>query len=115
MANALVQKKTDALTLRSQQQTVRLQVLTAVTNLEGAKEQLKLAVIQRDFAKLNLDAENEKYRLGTETNQNVVFAQQAMAQADLGVVNAQINVRRSLLNLLTQTGELLDDRGIVVK
>ena len=37
-------------------------------NLEGAKEQLRLAVIQRDFAKLNEDASLEKYRLGTETN-----------------------------------------------
>ena len=74
-----------------------------------------LTNIQRDFAKLNQDAAEEKYKLGTETNQNVVFAQQAMAQADLTVVSAQISLRRSLLNLMTQTGELLDDRGIVVK
>ena len=115
MANALIQKKSDSLTVRNQQQNVRLQVLSALTALEGAKEQLKLANIQREFAKLNQDAAEEKYKLGTETNQNVVFAQQAMAQADLTVVNAQISLRRSLLNLMTQTGELLDDRGIVVK
>jgi len=115
MANALVQKKSDALAVRNQQQNVRLQVLTSATALEGAKEQLKLANTQRNFAKLNQDAAEEKYKLGTETNQNVVFAQQAMAQAELTVVNAQINLRRSLLNLMTQTGELLDDRGIVVK
>jgi outer membrane protein len=115
MANALVQKRNDALTVRNQVQNVRLQVLTAVTALEGAKEQLKLANTQRDFAKLNQDAAEEKYKLGTETNQNVVFAQQAMAQAELTVVSAQISLRRSLLNLMTQTGELLDDRGIVVK
>jgi outer membrane protein TolC len=115
MANAVVQKKSDSLAVRNQQQNIRLQILNAVTALDGAKEQLKLAIIQRDFAKLNQDAEIEKYRLGTDTNQNVVFAQQAMAQAELTVVNAQISVRRSLLNLLTQTGELLDDRGIVVK
>jgi len=115
MANALVQKKQDALTVRNQQQNVRLQVLNAVTSLEGAKEQLKLAITQRDFAKLNEDAEQEKYKLGTDINQNVVLAQQALAQAELGVVNAQISLRRSQLNLLTQTGELLDQRGIVVK
>jgi outer membrane protein len=115
MANALVQKKQDSLTVRNQQQNVRLQVLNAVTSLEGAKEQLKLAITQRDFAKLNEEAEQEKYKLGTDINQNVVLAQQALAQAELGVVNAQINLRRSQLNLLTQTGELLDQRGIVVK
>lgn len=115
MANAVVQKKQDALTVRNQQQNVRLQVLNAVTSLEGAREQLKLAITQRDFALLNEQAEEEKYRLGTDINQNVVLAQQALAQAELTVVNAQISVRRQQLNLLTQTGELLDQRGIVVK
>ena len=115
MANALVQKKQDALTVRNQQQNIRLQVLNAVTGLDGAKDSLKLAIVQRDFAKLNLDAENEKYRLGTEINQNVINAQQQLAQAELAVVNAQISLRKSVLNLLTQTGELLDQRGIVVK
>ena len=115
MANAVVSKKTDALNLRNQQQNLRLNVLKAVTALEGAKEQLKLALTQKDFAQKNLDAENLKYKLGTEINQNVIFAQQAYATADLAVVNNQIGVRMSLLNLLTQTGELLDERGIVVK
>jgi len=115
MANALIQKKTDSLTVRNTEQNIRLQVLGALTSLEGAKEQLKLAVVLRDFAKLNEEAAQEKYKLGTETNQNVVFAQRDLATAELGVVNAQIAVRRGLLNLLTQTGELLDERGIVVK
>jgi len=115
MGIAVAQKKTDALTVRNTQQNIRLQILNAVTNLEGAKEQLKLAIVERDFAKLNLDAENQKYQLGTETNQNVINAQQQLANAELTVVNAQISVRKGVLNLLTQTGELLDERGIVVQ
>jgi outer membrane protein TolC len=115
MGIAVTQKKTDALNLRNQEQNIRLQILNAVTNLEGAKEQLKLANITLDFAKLNLDAENQKYQLGTEINQNVINAQQQKASAELTVVNAQISLRKSLLNLLTQTGELLDERGIVVQ
>jgi outer membrane protein TolC len=114
MANAVVQKKLDALALRNQAQNVRLQILSAVTAVDGAKEQLKLAIVERDFAKLNLDAENQKYQLGTETNQNVILAQQQLASAELTLVNAQISLRKSVLNLLTQTGELLDERGIVV-
>ncbi|HUA57296.1 MAG TPA: TolC family protein [Verrucomicrobiae bacterium] len=114
MAIAEIQKKTDALNLRNQQQAIRLNILNAVSTLEGAKEQLKLAIVQRDFARKNLDAENQKYQLGTETNQNVINAQQVLVQAESAVVSNQIGVRRSLLNLLTQTGELLDARGIVV-
>lgn len=115
LANALVQKKSDALTVRTQQQGVRLQILNALTGLEGSKEQLKLANTQAEFARLNEKAARDKYELGTETNQNVVFAQRDLATAELAVVNAQIALRRSMLTLFTQTGELLDERGIVVK
>ena len=115
MANAIVQKKQDALAVRNQQQNIRLNILNAVTALEGAKEQLKLARTNLDFANKNLDAENKKFELGNEINQNVINAQQQVAQAEATVVNQQISVRLSLLNLLTQTGALLDERGIVVK
>ena len=115
MATATVQKKTDMLNLRNQQQAIRLNILTGVTKLEGAKEQLKLAKTAMDFAQKNLDAENTKFQLGTEINQNVINAQNVLVQAESAVVTNQIGVRLNLLNLLTQTGELLDERGIVVK
>jgi outer membrane protein TolC len=115
MATAIVQKKTDMLNLRNQGQAVRLNILTAVTKLEGAKEQLKLAKTAMDFAQKNLDAENTKFQLGTETNQNVINAQTVLVQAESAVVTNQVGVRMNLLNLLTQTGELLDERGIVIR
>ena len=68
-----------------------------------------------DFAQKNLDAENTKFQLGTEINQNVINAQNVLVQAESAVVTNQVGVRLNLLNLLTQTGELLDERGIVVK
>ena len=68
-----------------------------------------------DFAQKNLDAENTKFQLGTEINQNVINAQNVLVQAESAVVTNQIGVRLNLLNLLTQTGELLDERGIVVQ
>lgn len=115
MATAVVQKKTDMLNMRNQQQAIRLNVLTAISRLEGAKEQLNLAKVQLDFARKNLDAENTKFQLGTEINQNVINAQQVLVQAESAVVTNEIGVRLNLLNLLTQTGELLDKRGIVVR
>jgi outer membrane protein len=115
MADALVSKKTDALTLRTTQQNVRLQTLTAVTNLQGYVEQLKLARIQRDIQQKNYEAEQEKYTLGTDTNQNVVIALQNLEQAESNVVTAQVSVRTGILAVYQSTGELLDVRGIVVK
>jgi outer membrane protein len=115
MADAVVNKKRDALNVRTTEQGIRLDILNAVVNLEGSVEQLKLAKLARDFAQKNLDAENKKYELGTEINQNVILAQNALVQAESNVVVNQIGLRRNLLTVLTKTGELLDERGIVVK
>ncbi|HTS61186.1 MAG TPA: TolC family protein [Candidatus Acidoferrales bacterium] len=115
MADAVVQKKRDALTVRTTQQQIRLDILNAVTNLEGSKEQLKLARIARDLAQKNYEAEKKKYELGTEQNQFVLQAQNDLVTAESNVVINLINVRRSVLTVLTKTGELLDERGIVVQ
>jgi len=115
MASALVTKKSDALTLRTTQQNIRLQTLTAVTNLQGYVEQLKLARVQRDIQQKNYEAEQEKYTLGTDTNQNVVIALQNLVLAESNVVSAQVSVRTGILAVYQSTGELLDNYGIVVK
>jgi outer membrane protein TolC len=115
MADAVISKKRDALTERTTRQGIRLDILNAVSNVMGSVEQLKLAKLALDFAVKNLEAENKKYELGTEINQNVILAQNVKVQAESNVVVNQIGLRRNLLNLLTKTGELLDDRGIVVQ
>jgi outer membrane protein len=115
LADALVQKKRDALNVRTTQQQIRLDILNAVTNLEGSKEQLKLARIARDLAQKNYEAEQKKYELGTEQNQFVLQAQNALVSAESNVVINLINVRRNMLTVLTKTGELLDERGIVIQ
>ena len=115
MADAVVSKKRDALTLRTTQQQVRLDVLTALTNLEMSKQSVKLASVARDFAQKNLDAENQKYQLGTDPVVFVLQAQNTLVQAESAVVTNQVSLRRSILNLLTRTGELLDQRNIVTQ
>ena len=115
MADALVQKKRDSLTVRNSRQAIRLSVLNAVSNVESSKESLKLALVARDFAAKYLDAENQKFQLGSEPMQFVLQAQTQLAQAESAVVQAQVGLRRNLLNLFTQTGELLDQRGIAIQ
>ena len=115
LANAVVTKKNDALTLRNVQQNTRLNVLNAMSTVKGAIESLRLARTQEDLQHKNYDAEVLKYQLGTDINQNVVIALQNWVVAQSSVVTAQVNLRTSILNLYTQTGELLDQRGIIVK
>ncbi len=115
MADAIVRKKQDALTVRTTQQTIRLDILNAITNVESSKESVKLAKVARDFAQKALDAENKKYELGTELSQNVLLAQNALAQAESTLVTNQIALRKNLLNLWVKIGTLLDERGIVIQ
>ncbi len=115
IADALIQKKRDTLNVRTTQQQIRLSILNAVSNLESSKKSLELARAAADFATKYLDAENQKYTLGIDQMQFVLQAQNTLTQAQSQVVQAQVGLRRNLLNLYTQTGELLDQRGIVVQ
>jgi outer membrane protein len=115
LADALVQKKRDALTIRTIQQQVRLNVLNAISSVNSSKQALKLAIAAQDFAQKYLDAENQKYQLGVDPMQFVLQAQTQLSQSQSAVVQNEVGLRRNLLNLLTQTGELLDQRGIVVR
>ena len=115
MADAVVRKRQDVLTLRTTQQGVRLDILNGITNVESSVESVKLAKVAQDYAQKALDAENKKYELGTELSQNVLLAQTALAAAESTVVTNQIALRKNLLNLWVKIGTLLDERGIVVQ
>jgi HAE1 family hydrophobic/amphiphilic exporter-1 len=114
MANAIIQKKTDALSLRSSQQGLRLSVLQAVNSFVGAIAASKMAVLSREYAQKDYDAQMLEFKLGMNTQLDLVNSAQELAAADSAMVTAGIQVRTSLLNLWLQTGELLDQRGIVV-
>jgi outer membrane protein len=115
MANALITKKSDTLAVRSQQQSIRLNVSQALTNFEGAQENLRLAEVQLEFAKKDNDATQLKYELGMSQQIDVLRANQALADADSAVVTAKVTLRTRLLSLYFATGELLERRNIVVQ
>jgi outer membrane protein len=115
LANSLVQKRLDTLRERTTMERIRLDVLTAVNNLESAKAGVKLAKVAADFAKKQVEAEQKKYDLGTNVMYFVLVAQTDLVNAESELVRQSIQYRKSLLNLYRFTGELLDQRGIVLK
>src|SRR5260370_31061997 len=115
MADAIVHRKQDSLTLRTTQQGIRMDIINGITKVESRKESGKLAKVARDFAQKALDAENKKYELGTELSQNVLLAQNALAASESTLVTNQIALRKNLLNLWAKIGTLLDERGIVIQ
>jgi outer membrane protein len=115
MADALVAKKRDALNVRTVRQQVRLDVLTAVSQLESSKDAMKLSVVAEDFSRKYMEAEQKKLELGNSTFFFVLQAQGALETAESSVVQNAVGYRRNLMNLLLRTGELLEARGIAVQ
>lgn len=115
LADARVSKRRDTLQVRSVEQAIRLDILTAVNQVESSKASVKLAAVARDFAQKRLDAEQKKYELGTSQIFFVLQAQNDLINAESTVVRESVNYRRNLLNLLRRTGELLDERGVAVQ
>ena len=115
MADALVTKKRDALNVRTVEQQVRLDVLTAVSQVESSKDAMKLSVVAQDFARKYMEAERKKYELGNSTIFFVLQAQGALVNAESSVVQNAVGYRRNLMNLLLRTGDLLEARGIAVR
>jgi outer membrane protein len=115
MADARVAKKRDALTVRTVRQQVRLDVLTAVSQVESSKDAMKLSVVARDFSRKYMEAEQKKLELGNSTIFFVLQAQGALVTAESSVVQNAVGYRRNLMNLLLRTGDLLEARGIVIQ
>lgn len=115
MADALVAKKQDSLNLRSLEQRIRLDVMNSVSQLESAKAGIELARKSVEFAQLRADAEQRKYDLGTTVAYFVLQAQADLANAQSSLVQQIVAYQRARVNMLRNTGELLEDRGIVLQ
>jgi outer membrane protein TolC len=115
VANSSIQKKRDLYQLRSQEQRIRQEVLNAVAGVELAKAALEQASVARDFAQKRVDAEQKKYDLGVQVAFFVLEAQTDLAAANADVVAQSVAYRRSMLDLLQSTGELLEERGVTIR
>jgi outer membrane protein TolC len=115
MADALVNKKQHVLRQRSLEQSIRLDVLNAVNNLESTKAGVDLAKKSVDFAQKQVDAEQLKYDLGTSIPYFVMSAQTDLVTAQSELVRQILSYHRARITLLRSTGELLDERGIILQ
>ena len=115
LSDATVQKRLDALHERSVMQSIRLQVLTAIKQLQNDRESVRLARVARDLAQKRVDADQKRYELGTTTLFFVLASESDFTVAESALVSNSIRYYRDLTNLLLRTGQLLEERGIVVQ
>jgi outer membrane protein TolC len=115
LADALVRKKIDSLRARNLEQQIRLDVLNAINQVEAAKAGVQLARVALEFAQKQVEAEQKRYDLGVTIMYFVLQAQTELAQAQSELVRNSISYRRNVLTLLRVTGQLLDERGVIVQ
>jgi len=113
-ADATVSKRLNSLRARTTEQNIRLEVLNAVNQVENSRASVKLAQVRLDFSQKRVEAEQKRYDLGVTTIFFVIQAQNDLVSAQADLVQQSVQYRRNLLNLQRVTGQLLEDRGIVI-
>jgi len=108
MGTALVTRRNDLYTERQRREQILLDVTTAVHQLEQAKLSIAAGKESLDLAQKTLAAEQRKYELGSETIFFVLEAQTELANAELALLQAQVNYQLAVANVDHATGGLLE-------
>jgi outer membrane protein TolC len=98
LADALVNRTRDKYNVRQIQQQVILEVKIATNELELAKEAVNAALVARDLARQNVDAEQQKYEVGTITAFELLDAQTRLTQVESSLVGANIGYQKALIS-----------------
>jgi outer membrane protein len=115
VGSSQVNKKRDLFNQRATLQSIQLEARNAIHSLEQAKLSIGAAKIARDLTQKNLEAEQRKYDLGVDTIFFLLDAQTQLQNADLTLVQAQINYQLALTAVQHATGELLERYHVQIK
>src|SRR6266571_9334000 len=114
LADALVGRRRDQYQERQTTQSITLEVTNAVHSLEEAKLTMEAAKIAVDLARESLHADERKYELGAEPVFFVLDAQTQLAQAELNLIQAQVNFQIAVAQLDHATGDLLEHHHVEI-
>jgi outer membrane protein TolC len=115
LATSLVSKAHDQYQKRQTQQQIILDVRQAIDGIELAEASIGAAVETRDLARKNVEAEQQKYQLGTITAFEVLDSQTRLASAETALLNAYVTYQKAYINYQRATWSLLDGLGMVVE
>ncbi|MDR3771959.1 MAG: TolC family protein [Terracidiphilus sp.] len=107
LGSALVARTRDLYSGGQAREQITREVRDAVHQLEEAKEALAAGNVSFDLAQKTLTSEQRKFELGAETNFFVLDAQTRLAQAELSLLQTQVNYRIALAAVGHATGDLL--------
>jgi outer membrane protein len=115
LADSLVNKVRDQYTERQVEQQITLDVRQAIDSLELADASIDAAKQARDLAQKNVEAEQQKYELGSITAFEVLDSQSRLASAESALLNAYVGYQQAYISYQRATAVLLDGLGMVLE
>jgi outer membrane protein TolC len=115
LGTALASRSRDLYTGRQAREQIAREVSNAVHQLEEAKLALAAGTASFDLAQKSLTADQRKFELGAETNFFVLDSQSKLAQAELVLLQTQVNYQLALAALGHATGKLADPYHVKIE
>lgn len=115
LGSALVSRTRDLNTGGQIREQITREVHDAVAQLEEARMALAAGTASYDLAEKTLSSEQRKFELGAETNFFVLDAQTRLAQAELTLLQTQVNYRLALAAVGHSTGDLLSPYHVQIR
>jgi outer membrane protein TolC len=115
LADALVNRTRDRYRQRQTKEQIILDVRQATHSIELADATIEAAVRARDLARQNVDAEQQKYQLGSITAFELLDAQSRLASTESALVSAYIDFQEAYISYQRATWTLLDGFGMILE
>lgn len=98
--------------LRNFFQLIEVEVRLALNEVERARQQIEATSITRQLREQTLEAEQERFKVGSSTALLVAQAQRDLLASRISEVEAMVTYRIALIQLYLAEGSLLERRGI---
>jgi outer membrane protein TolC len=115
LADALVNRTRDRYNERAVEQQVIQDVKQALNSINLANATIETAIRARDLARKNVQAEQQKYELGTITAFEMLDSQTQLASSESALLNAYIGYQQAWISYERATWTLLDGLGMVIE
>jgi outer membrane protein TolC len=114
LSDALVNKTRDRYSERQVQQQITLDVRQAINSIELAAATIEAAITARDLSVKNVDAEQQKYELGSSTAFELLGSQNQLATSESALLDANVVYQQAWISYQRATWTLLDGLGMVL-
>ncbi len=115
LADSLVSRARDRYQKRLTQQQIIFDVRQALDSIELSDASISAAITARDLAQKNVEAEQQKYVLGSITAFELLDSQTRLASSESALLNAYVTYQEAYINYQRATWTLLDGYGIIVQ